>query len=122
MDIYAESPMTPFVRTQNGIVEFIIKVDKNHEISHILKSLLIDSGLLSRHVVARREGDRYRANLKLPREGEYVIKFYIGQSEDNTGQSGNGRHGSFGSIQSIMYVHNKEKVFVFEKSHPYTSN
>lgn len=83
IDIYAESPMTPFVRTQNGIVEFIIKVGKNHEISHILKSLLIDSGLLSRHVVARREGDRYRANLKLPREGEYVIKFYIGQSEDN---------------------------------------
>jgi hypothetical protein len=61
------------LRTQNGIVEFIIKVGKNHEISHILKSLLIDSGLLSRHVVARREGDRYRANLKLPREGEYVI-------------------------------------------------
>ncbi|XP_071162987.1 uncharacterized protein [Mytilus edulis] len=87
LDIYAISPKSPFVRTGNGVVEFIIHIDAKLEISHMLKSLLIGSGTLSRHVVARREKDKYIANIKLPREGEYAVKFYIGQTEDNITQN-----------------------------------
>ncbi|XP_063412842.1 uncharacterized protein LOC134695491 [Mytilus trossulus] len=87
LDIYAISPKSPFIRTGNGVVEFIIHIDAKLEISHMLKSLLIGSGTLSRHVVARREKEMYIANIKLPREGEYAIKFYIGQTEDNITQN-----------------------------------
>lgn len=87
LGIYAISPTTPFVKTGNGILEFVVHVQKQFEMSHMLKSLLIDPSNLSRHVLTRREGDRYLANVKLPREGEYAIKFYVEETSGTITQN-----------------------------------